>query len=108
MIHRSRKRQADPQGREQKAMSSRETGSSEDKQDDDGSDASFGGFRKGFLVSSAESRRQRKKASPSDIPVIQPQEESKTRLESEIQESTKISFPLLQSKGIIYTVHGIQ
>ena len=85
------------------------------------SKSSFGGFKKGFLVSSSDSKPQAKKTSPpsakkktpvaansakeagskdSDIPFIRPKDEAKSSLEfPEVQQAMKEAFPLLQSKG---------
>ena len=83
------------------------------------SKSSFGGFKKGFLVSSSDSKPQVKKAAPtkktpavspsaagasskdSDIPFIKPKDKGKSSLEfPEVQEAMKEAFPLLQSKGM--------
>ena len=83
--------------------------------------SSFGGFKKGFLVSSSDSKPQAKKAPPpskrkapvaassaeeaasskaSDIPFIRPKDKAKSSLEfPEVQQAMKEAFPLLQSKG---------
>ena len=85
------------------------------------SKSSFGGFKKGFLVSSSDSKPQAKKAPPpskektppiaassaketcskdADIPFIRPKDEAKSSLEfPEVQQAMKEAFPLLQSKG---------
>ena len=84
------------------------------------SKSSFGGFKKGFLVSSSDSKPQAKKAPPpskkktpvasdsakeacskdSDIPFITPKDKAKSSLEfPEVQQAMKEAFPLLQSKG---------
>ena len=100
------------------------------------SSSSFGGFKKGFLISSSDSsepraKRERpipKKKTPvaassakerdskkdkSDIPFIGPKDKARSSLEfPEVQQATKEAFPLLQSKGgwyiiILYTTKNI-
>ena len=90
---------------------------------DSKSSSSFGGFKKGFLVSSSDSSKSRAKREPpapskkktpvatssaeeagskdeSDIPFIRPKEKAKSSLEfPEVQQAMKEAFPLLQSKG---------
>lgn len=83
-----------------------------------GDSKSFGGFKKGFLVSSSDSKCQEKKTShhpqklsapptkmtgtsSKDIPLIKPKPEAKSSLEfPEVQEAMKESFPFLQSQGM--------
>lgn len=87
------------------------------KEKSDGSSkSSFGGFKKGFLVSSSDSKPKVKKANKtpvvatsaakgesskdSDIPFIKPKDKGKSSLEfPEVQQAMKEAFPLLQSKG---------
>ena len=78
---------------------------------------SFGGFKKGFLFPSSDSKRQVKGAPVSqktssaptttktqtksdEIPFIKPKDKEKSSLEfPEVQQAMKESFPLLQSQG---------
>lgn len=86
------------------------------------SKSSFGGFKKGFLVSSSGSKscanrppapptssRAATKASSKDsnIPLIKPKHKEKSSLEfPEVQQAMKESFPLLQSQGTVgYYTH---
>ncbi len=93
--------------------------------------SSFGGFKKGFLVSSSDSSKPRPKREPpapskkttpaaassvketgseneSDIPFIRPKDKAKSSLEfPEVQQAMKEAFPLLQSKGGHTTIKSI-
>ena len=89
------------------------------KKKSDQQSPSFGGFKKGFLFSSSDSKSrvnktQKCSVSPSssvkgtaantqdsaDIPLIKPKQKDKSNLEfPEVQEAMKESFPLLQSQG---------
>ena len=99
-------------------MNDDEVGSTKTKHHGD-SRSSFGGFKKGFLVSSSDSKCQVKKALPpqktsalpdstgqttntgsKNIPLIKPKHETKSSLEfPEVQEAMKESFPFLQTQG---------
>lgn len=102
-----------------KGVSDGKVGSTEMKHHGD-SRSSFGGFKKGFLVSSSDSICQVKKSLPpqntsappnstgqttttgsKNIPLIKPKHETKSSLEfPEVQEAMKESFPFLQTQGV--------
>lgn len=102
-----------------KGTSDGKVGSTKMKHHGDSS-SSFGGFKKGFLVSSSDSKCQIKKALPpqkasappnstgqttnadsKNIPLIKPKHEIKSSLEfPEVQEAMKESFPFLQTQGV--------
>ena len=88
------------------------------------SNTSFGGFKKGFLFPSSDSKSRvrgapvsQKTSSPptttraqtksDDIPFIKPKDKEKSSLEfPEVQQAMKESFPLLQSQGKRNIVHA--